>query len=136
MTTPDQKNEAKSMNETVLILDDDISLLERLADCLETADHVLKKPCDPGDLIPLLRSKLQRTKVLNSVIKMKTNIYGSRTSMSSIPSYTQPHSELHDGVSRAKVDPSETDDIACVMQASLSRLVKLFEELTLFGVAW
>ena len=199
------------MNETVLILDDDISLLESLADCLEIADfsvmtgnngieglarmdeqrpdiivcdimmpemdgyeffkqvrdnrdrlsipfvflsaksdpgdiqhgyalgadHYMKKPFDPDDLIILLRSKLQRAKELNSVIKTKIEHNREprfeafdpelRAPLNLIQQYMMVYQER-----KANVEPGEADDIARVMQASLSRLVKLFEDLTLF----
>jgi len=199
------------MNETVLILDDDISLLESLADCLELADfsvmignhgieglarmdeqrpdiivcdimmpemdgytffeqvrdnrdwlsipfvflsakggtadlklgyklgadHYVKKPFDPDKLITLLRSKLQRAKELNTVIKTKIEHRQEpcfeafdpelRANLNLIQNYMRVYQER-----KASVAPGEADDIARVMQASLSRFVKLFEDLTLF----
>jgi signal transduction histidine kinase len=211
MTATDQRNEVELMNETVLILDDDISLLESLTDYLEIAefsvltasngieglarmkeqapdiivcditmpemdgyaffeqvrdnrdwlsipfvflsakgepedvqhgyaigaDIYLKKPFDPDELITILRSKLQRAKELDSVIKTKieykttsslaTYDYELRAPLQLIQRYMRVFQER-----KAHIDPGELDEIAQVMRVSLSRLVKLFEDLTMF----
>ncbi|MCJ7567323.1 MAG: response regulator [Anaerolineales bacterium] len=199
------------MNETVLILDDDISLLESLSDYLEIAefsvltanngieglarmkeqapdiivcdimmpemdgyaffkqvrehrewlsipfvflsakgepedvqhgyaigaDLYLKKPFDPDELITILRSKLQRAKELDSVVKTKIEYkttsslaaydYELRAPLQLIQRYMRVFQER-----KAHVDPKEVDEVAHVMRVSLSRLVGLFEDLTMF----
>ncbi len=199
------------MNGTVLILDDDSSLLESLADCLEAADFsvlkgnngidgldrmdeqrpdiivcdimmpemdgymffkqvrdnrdwlsipfvflsaksgtadlklgyelgadlYVKKPFDPDKLITMLRSKLQRAKELNSVIKTKIEHRREPCFESFDPEFRAPLNLIQNYMRVyqeriASVAPGEADDIARVMQATLSRFVKLFEDLTLF----
>ncbi len=101
------------------------------------ADHYIKKPFDPDELVNLLRAKLQRAKELHSVIKTETKLQsapkrgafdpGLRATLNLIENYMRVYQER-----KEHIDHGEADDIARVMQTSLSRFLKTLEDLTLY----